>query len=120
MKKIIPGESKDVSPSVRIENSLCSDKHTIASAFNKHFTSAVARLIQSLCYLGNSISRSTPTNSNSNKRPPFKFVDVSERDTLLQLRKLKNGKTAGLDCIPPRLLKDAVTIMSKPLTCRYN
>ena len=120
MKKIKHGESKDVSPSVRIENSLCSDKHTIASAFSKHFTNAVARLIQSLGHLGYSISRSTPINSNSNKRPPFKLVGVSERDTVLQLRKRKNGKTAGLDCIPPRLLKDAVTIMSKPLTCRYN
>ena len=112
MKTIIPGESKNVSPSIRIENSLCSDKHTIASALNKHITSAVARLIQSLGYLGNSISRSIPSNSNSNVHLLNLWMCLNV--ILLQLRKLENGKTAGLDCIPPRLLKDASAIISKP------
>ena len=75
-------------------------------------------MIQSLGYLGNSISRSIPSNSNSNVHLLNLWMCLNV--ILLQLRKLENGKTAGLDCIPPRLLKDAVTIMSKPLTCRYN
>ena len=40
--------------------------------------------------------------------------------TLKQLRELKTGKVAGLDTIPPRLLKDTADIVATPLTVVIN
>lgn len=46
----------------------------------------------------------------------IKFNDVTESFVLAQLSGLKIRKAAGLDNIPPRLLKDSATIVAKPLT----
>ena len=48
MKKILPGEKKAVSPSIKTGETLSTDKKCIASSFNKFFTSAATRLVDRL------------------------------------------------------------------------
>lgn len=46
----------------------------------------------------------------------FKFKEIEETFVYNQLCNIKTGKSCGLDNISPRLLKDAVEIITKPLT----
>ena len=45
----------------------------------------------------------------------FKFTGVTEQSVHTELRKLKRKKSAGLDDIPPSVLKDAAVVLSSPL-----
>ena len=104
-----------MSPNIRIRDDVCRDKRTIASAFNKHFAGAAVRLAQLVTTVRSFFTERTFSSSQA-QRPPFKFKSVSESFIRSHLRKLKNGKAVGLDNIPPRLLKDAADIVTKPLT----
>ena len=46
VKKIIPGESKEVSSNIKVGENIISDKLTIATAFNKYFVGTVTRLFE--------------------------------------------------------------------------
>ena len=77
LKKILPGNKKSVSPNIRIQGTLSSDKNLIANSFNSFFTSTATRLYESLrssCGVGTSPCNSFPRRSF----PPFKFAEVSE------------------------------------------
>ena len=45
---------------------------------------------------------------------------ISESTVLSEIRRLKSGKAVGLDNIPPRLLKDASAMVTKPITAIVN
>ena len=119
VKKIIPGESKEVSPNIKIGENFCSDKRTIATAFNKYFVGAVARLLDSVGASVVSVCREfTVRPFNPAQRRPFQFKEVPENFTLTQLR--KTGKAVCLDNIQPRLLRDSADIVTRPLTIIIN
>ena len=121
VKKIIPTESKELSSGVRIGGIDSSDKVSIATAFNKHFIGAVKRLRDAVGASIVSVARTIKTNvAMSSQVRQFHFKEVSVNFTLRQLRDLKTGKAAGLDNIPPRLLKDAADIVATPLTIIIN
>ena len=116
VKKIIPTESKEVSSGVRIGGVDSNDKVSIATAFNKHFIGAVKHLKDAVGASIVSVARTIKTNvSTSSPARQFHFEEVSVNFTLNQLRDLKSGKAAGLDNIPPRLLKDTADIVATPL-----
>ena len=50
----------------------------------------------------------------------FLFTDISESTVLSEIWWLKSGKAVGLDNIPPRLLKDASTMVTKSITAIVN
>ena len=122
VKKILPGENKKMSTTLKIGNDVSNDRKTIANAFNDHFVGVISRLMRD--------SRSSVMNAGRNLmsrldiiditaqreiRPPFRFKEVTERSVLAQLRRLKIGKATGLDNIPARLLKNNAVIIAKHL-----
>ena len=46
IKKIMPGESKEVSSSFEINGEICTDNKQIPASFNSFFTETVSRLVQ--------------------------------------------------------------------------
>ena len=123
VKKILPGESRKMSTSMKIGNDISNDRKIIANAFNDHFAGAISRLV---CDTGNSVintgrnlmSRAAAivrANTQEEIRPPFHFNEVTVSSVLAQLRRLKVGKASGLDNIPVRLLKDSAIIIAKHL-----
>ena len=118
MKKILPGEKKSTSPSIRVNGTLSSDKRCIASAFNTFFASAATRLVDSL--RSSCVPSQRQSGLFTREYPPFKFQEVYEEVVLVQLRGLKVGKAVGLGNIPARLLKDFAGIVNKPLTTIIN
>ena len=62
---------------------------------------------------------------NNQARLPFQFQEVKEQFILNCLQKIKTSKAAGLDNMPPRLLKDSAHVIYRPhlrrlLTCHLN
>ena len=120
VKKILPGESKKMSTSLKIGNDVSSDGKTIA--FNDHFVGVMRRLI---CDTGNSVVNTgrnlmsaaiVRTITQHENRPTFRFKEIKLSSVFGQLRGLKIGKATGLDNIPARLLKDSAAVVAKPLT----
>ena len=117
VKKLLPSDSKEASPTIKIGNNLSSDKRSIANAFNKYFTNAITCLVDSVrnsvasaCSILACRSSSLPM---TRRRPVFPFAEVSESFVLKQLQGLKTKKAVGLDDIQPHLLKDSATIITK-------
>ena len=50
----------------------------------------------------------------------FLFTNISQSTVQSEIRRLKSGKAVGLDIIPPRLLKDASAMVTKPITAVIN
>ena len=116
MKKILPGEKKDVSSSIRINETLSSDKTLIANAFNKFFTNTVNRLTDAFT----TIPGVRNQGSTTREHPAFQFEKVSQTFVSSQLRRLQARKAVGLDSIPARLLIDSADIIAGPLTVIIN
>ena len=114
MKRLLPSDSKEQSPIIKIENNLSSDKRSIANTFNKYFTNAVTCLVDSLRSSGASACSSLACRSSSlpvtRHRPVFQFPEVTESFVLKQLKGLKTKKAVGLDDVPPRLLKTVLLL----------
>ena len=117
VKKILPGESKSASLSMKIDGDVCADKKKIADGFNKFFTGAVQCLLQEFGQIKYSaVNQSEPRVSGNKSYPEFKFQFITQNFTLSELKNLKCNKSSGMDNIPPRLLKDAAAVIAKPLT----
>ncbi|CAB3991987.1 Hypothetical predicted protein [Paramuricea clavata] len=121
MKKVFPVESKHVATNVLIvliNGKLSKDKQQIANAFGVYFTETVSRLHQSFSNLCNNIGNITSQCffNRLNSGFVFKFEEVKEQFILNNLHKIDVKKAAGLDNIPPRLLKDTANVIARPLT----
>ena len=90
----------------------------ISEAFNKHFTTVEPKLAEKvisqplddpLRYLGNEINNAR-----------FKLETVSVEYVERAIRALNKSKSPGADRILVKILKDAVHLVSKPLTLIYN
>ena len=101
-----------------IEGSLSSDKSLIAGSFNKFFTSAVTRLLESA--RSSCVSVANTIQLSTRQYPNFKFEEVSEAFVKCLLRNLKRTKTVGLDDIPGRLLVDSAEVVAKPVCAIIN
>ena len=118
MKKVFPVETKHVATNVMIDGKLSKDKHQIANAFGVYFTETVSRLHQSFSNLCNNIGNITSQCffNRLSSGFAFKFEEVKEQFILNNLHKIDVKKAAGLDNIPPRLLKDSANVIARPLT----
>ena len=118
MKKILPGEKRAASSNIRIDGSLSSDKSLIAGSFNKFFTSAVTRLLESARSSG--VSDANTIQLSTRQYPNFKFEEVSGAFVKCLLRNLKRTKAVGLNDIPGRLLVDSAEVVAKPICAIIN
>ena len=69
MKKILPGEKKATYPNIIINGVVSSDKHCIANAFTKFFTSAARKLMATL--LSTCDHNQSDPNTSAHRYPPF-------------------------------------------------
>ena len=115
VKKIIPGETKEMPPRMKIGENISSDTRVIANALNSFFAGTAHRLLHSLGEVAYNIAKYNGDPTQILQRPPLKFQEVSKNFVLCQLQRLKTSKAVGLDDISPRLLKDAARIVAKPL-----
>ncbi|CAB4041796.1 Hypothetical predicted protein, partial [Paramuricea clavata] len=118
MKKVFPVESKHVATKALIDGKLSKDKQQIANAFGVYFNETVSRLHQSFSNLCNNIGNITSQCffNRLNSGFVYKFEEVKEQFILNNLHKIDVKKAAGLDNIPPRLLKDSANVIARPLT----
>ena len=90
----------------------------ISEAFNKHFTTVGPKLAEKietqpsddpLKYLGDKTGGTK-----------FKLQPVNVGYVERAIKALDNSKSPGADRIPVKILKDAINLVSKPLTLIYN
>ena len=90
----------------------------ISEAFNKHFTTVGPKLAEKieiqpsddpLKYLGDKTGGTK-----------FKLQPVNVGYVERAIKALDNSKSPGTDRIPVKILKDAINLVSKPLTLIYN
>jgi len=90
------------------------DSSEIAEALNIHFTTVGAELAATL-----DTSDINFSNYICNHSSKFKLVHTSNCEIQKLLENINPEKATGLDGIPPRLLKLAAPVLSKPLTILY-
>ena len=90
----------------------------ISKAFNKHFTTVGPKLAEKvisqpsddpLSYIGNQVNNTR-----------FKLETVSVEYVERATKALNKSQSPGADRIPVKMLKDAVHLVSKPLTLIHN
>ena len=79
IKKIMPGESKEVSSSFEINGEICTDNKQIAASFNSFFTETVSRLVQLIGAEASLLFRSPKKTVTTDKTSQtFIFAEISE------------------------------------------
>lgn len=84
------------------------------------FTTNQDNIINSIIEHYNSHSSILTINEMCNKDSKFDFTYVNESEINYILKTLDTDKAVGVDMIPPRVLKDAANILTKPLTNLIN
>ena len=123
IRQIYPSKSgkSGSSGAMETEDGIITSKLKIANAFGKYFANIARVLCESLNSLGGSIWLNTLSMIGTEQQKPiFSFKAVCVTDVLYALQNLKMSKAAGLDNIPPGLLKDASYFIAEPLTYLIN
>ena len=89
----------------------------LAETVNMPFISVGLELAENIASSKATIHLST---SNQMIQLPLSYKPVTSSQVLKCLKQLKNGKACGPDKIPTTLVKDAVNLISYPLTLIYN
>lgn len=100
---------------LRTAESVLTDSKHISNAFNDHFSAVGVKVAETV--------QSTSISPESYVKPStsqfqFTSIPVSKVQTLLS--KLLTNKACGIDGISAKLLKDASSVISFPLTCIFN
>ena len=122
IKKLYPTKSPSQSGSALLVNGTkTTHKKLIANTFCDYFTN-VAGLLKSSSFLLRDFTWSRPTQQNylQPMKTNFLFKEVHKLQIYKELRNLKRKKATGLDNFPPGLLKDAASVIAKPLTYVIN
>ena len=118
LRKSCSPKAKNHHQNSKVDGQVITEKSSIANSFNNVFVHTAINLCKSFINaasnLSSSISLTKATNSS------FLFTNISQSTVLSEIRPLKSGKAVGLDNIPPRLLKDASAIVTKPITAIIN
>ena len=125
IKKAFPTKDTTTNTkSFKINNVITSDRSTIANAFCSFFTAVGSSMQQSVIrlydvtwkqyYHHNLKQTVNPTNKT------FHFAETEIKDVLTTLKSLKTSKAAGIDNIPPRLVKEGAEEIVAPLTMLLN
>ena len=96
-------------PVKKLDGSACSSASEILSRWQEHFESALNFPQAIPCSALGDLAEATPSNPTVDTCPP------SLEEIYVAVRKLKNGRAAGLDGISPELLKYAIDPISSGL-----
>ena len=124
VKKVLPNISITPQPSASIEpitvdGKPTTDALTIANGFCTYFATVVEELLSNVpTLIRNQLSAEACLNNPSQSL--FSLKPISAAFVNRQLRLLKTSKGTTLDGIPARLLKDAASSISAPLTAIIN
>ena len=110
--------SRQQSSIFNIDGNNTADNLPIANAFCQHFSTVASKLKAQSIKLKDFIwnNQESATSNITPTRSIFTFRRVTVDEIYRDLRKIKPKKAAGLDNIPPRLLRDAANEISQPLT----
>lgn len=117
IKKVFPCNNASKISTSNIDD--VADKKTVANNFCQYFSNIAFTLKQKSQPLRDFIWRK-PAKLDTRTDKQFKFEYVSKTFVERELKSLKRGKAAGHDDIPPGMLKDAASIISKPLCYLIN
>ena len=124
VKRVLPNKSITPQPSASIEpvtvdGKTTTDALTITNGFCTYFATVVEELLSNVpTLIRNQLSAEACLNNPSQSL--FSLKPVSAAFVNRQLRLLKTSKGTTLDGIPARLLKDAASSISAPLTAIIN
>ena len=90
-----------------------------ANFFCRYFTNIARSLKEQSFPLQNFIWK-TPVQISERTYRRFNFKYVSKIFVEKELKLLKKHKSAGLDNLPPLLLRDSASVISKPISCIIN
>lgn len=105
---------------ININGTKTSNTSSIAQGFCDFF-STIAGVLKTKSFPLCNFVWGKPVNSCETTSPEhFVFSSVSDDEVFRELRNLKRNKSTGLDNLPPGMLKDAATIITKPLAYIIN
>ena len=112
---------KNIFPTKLTPNSASSksDDSSRANIFSKHYFNVIRTLKTKFIHCRDFVWY-PPKNILPRSLKSFKFNPVSEIYILKLLKKLRRNKAAGLDNLPPNMLKDCAVYIYKPLTYIIN
>ena len=119
IKEIYPKENSIASVKMLIiDEEPVIDKQIISNSFCSFFTNVTSKLKGIVCDLGDKAWKykreSNLIAEIDHKGKRFQFIRVKEIDVLKTLKNLNTSKAAGIDNIPPKILKDAADELSAP------
>ena len=118
LKELVPSKITKSSKVQRIQvkDPEVTDKKQIADYFNDFFINIGRKLASQITLRGNPLDY-----LQANTQPTdFKFEQATGSDVLSKIRKLKEGKSMGLDGISVKTIKAGESALSGPLTYIFN
>ena len=121
IKRIYPSRSKSTNreTSFVVNGSLTDNRKDIADGFCQ-FYSHIASSLKKITYPLINFTWRAHATLHPRTYCSFRFQDVSVSDVTRYLKNLKRRKAAGYDNLPPGLLKDAASVIARPLTHLIN
>ena len=123
LKKAFPTKevSNQSNVAFNIEGKQTTDNIAIANTFCQYFSCVARKLKCSSNVIKDYVWGKPAVIENFvNGGVNFNFKHVNEKEIYNELKNLKRKKAQGLDDIPPGLLKDAASLIAKPLTYVIN
>ena len=120
IKKVYP--TKPINTNAKsfvIDGTNVNDSKQIATAFCKYFTNIVTKIKKKTFFLQDLAWRK-PKEIEQKTNNVFMFKPVTTAEVSQKLKLLKRKKSAGLDNIPPSLLKDCADSIAPSLTYLIN
>jgi len=116
MQKITTGSAA----AINVNGTKASNTSSIAQGFCEFF-STIAGVLKTKSFPLRNFVWGKPLNSRETTLPEhFVFSSVSDDEVFRELRNVKRNKSTGLDYLPPRILMDTATILTKPLAYIIN
>lgn len=110
--------------SFKVGNEVITDKNKISNAFCVYFSNILFLMKTTICNFMNPTWQYNDMDGLSIKVNPnncaFSFAEVHYQEVLRILESLNPYKPAGVDNIPPKVVKDAATLIAKPLLILAN
>ena len=125
IKQIYPKENNSANVKMfKIDQEPVIDKQKISNSFCSFFTNVASTLKGIVCDIGDKAWKHKRESNLKAKINPegkkFQFTRVKETDVLKILKNLNTSKAAGIDNVPPKMLKDAADELSAPLCSLIN
>ena len=108
----------------KIDEEPVTDKQKISNSFCSFYTTVTSTMKGIVCDIGDKAWKYKRESNLKAKINPegkrFQFTRVKEIDVLTVLKNFNASKAAGIDNLPPKLLKDTADELSTPLCSLIN